>query len=607
MNLIDDEWIPVRRADGTCCKIAPYQVTEDIQNNHRQILAVAAPRPDFDGALTQFLIGLFQTAFSPVTEPKWRQWQDPQSYPTSEFLEGLLKKYEEAFFLYRDGEEKHHRIFMQEDLSSNERKKFHPISYLLIGAATFNTGELNIDLFTKRQREDEDFVMCPHCAAAALYTMQTFAPEGGTGKFTSLRGGGPLTTIVLGDTLWSTICLNVLATDDFGKVAVDEKTFPWLKLEQFPDEKTPSREIHSDDMNPAHVFWGMPRRIQLEFEERSSAASCAVCGENDAEVICRRYYDRAGGLWYKTTKDNKQVSSWTTPPHPQTPHWVTSDTQAAAVHPHPGRIGYGHWLGLVYSVSHGKTKFVPAKVIEQFKMLGQLDGRFWAFGYSMKHMQARSWCDSTMPILNVDESIKDIFSAAASKMLIAARRTSGLLLHAIIQATMLKPEKREETGEISWRWSKWLLNKLKITPPKKTGAADENITFGDKLEDWVETNILSFLESVRSEFWSSTEPFFFHHLRDLRENVVEDPEKRSVLNSWGQRLRKDALRIFDDYSQTGAFDAVDPGRIALARTELSKALGGIGFLGQKRYNTQAKRGRNEQRKTLSVHPAKGRC
>jgi CRISPR system Cascade subunit CasA len=60
MNLISERWIPVRHADGSHERIAPWQLTDGVGGDN-PIVAVASPRPDFDGALTQFLIGLLQT------------------------------------------------------------------------------------------------------------------------------------------------------------------------------------------------------------------------------------------------------------------------------------------------------------------------------------------------------------------------------------------------------------------------------------------------------------------------------------------------------------------------------------------------------------------
>jgi CRISPR system Cascade subunit CasA len=55
MNLISDAWIPIRRKGGEEERIAPWEVTTRYSDD--PIVALAAPRPDFNGALIQFLIG----------------------------------------------------------------------------------------------------------------------------------------------------------------------------------------------------------------------------------------------------------------------------------------------------------------------------------------------------------------------------------------------------------------------------------------------------------------------------------------------------------------------------------------------------------------------
>jgi len=62
MNLLEKSWIPVRRASGQRLWIAPYQITDGIGQD--PIVALDAVRPDFNGALIQFLIGLVQTAWA---------------------------------------------------------------------------------------------------------------------------------------------------------------------------------------------------------------------------------------------------------------------------------------------------------------------------------------------------------------------------------------------------------------------------------------------------------------------------------------------------------------------------------------------------------------
>ena len=146
MNLTNEPWIPVRRADGSPDKIAPYQITDHIGTDKSPIIAVASPRPDFDGALVQFLIGLLQTTCTPETDADWWDWREQP--PTSEELSLRFEPVSLAFQL------KGAQPFMQEKLIGSSQAKWHPFSYLLIGAATDSTLKNNTDHFQKRVPEN---------------------------------------------------------------------------------------------------------------------------------------------------------------------------------------------------------------------------------------------------------------------------------------------------------------------------------------------------------------------------------------------------------------------------------------------------------------------
>ncbi|MEN9867541.1 MAG: hypothetical protein RL748_3131, partial [Pseudomonadota bacterium] len=89
MNLFQEAWLPVRKRNGERCWIAPHQLVEP------DIIAFDANRPDFNGALAQFAIGLLQTA-SPVDSPiEWRKlFQLP---PDSATLAAWFAPLEKAF------------------------------------------------------------------------------------------------------------------------------------------------------------------------------------------------------------------------------------------------------------------------------------------------------------------------------------------------------------------------------------------------------------------------------------------------------------------------------------------------------------------------------
>jgi len=181
MNLITDRWIPVIRQNGQPDTISPWQITEA----DNPVVEITAPRPDFQGALYQLLIGLLQTCFAPEDEDQWLDYWTKM--PEPEELQTCFEKVAFAFELdAADGP-----AFLQDfDLLDGETKV---ISALLIESPGGKTLKDNLDHFVKRDRANQ---LCASCTATALFTLQTNAPSGGVGHRVGLRGGGPLTTFI---------------------------------------------------------------------------------------------------------------------------------------------------------------------------------------------------------------------------------------------------------------------------------------------------------------------------------------------------------------------------------------------------------------------------
>ena len=66
MNLITEPWIPVIRQDGPG-KIMPWQIVE----TENPVIEINAPRPDFQGALYQFMIGLSYICLTTEGKDEW--------------------------------------------------------------------------------------------------------------------------------------------------------------------------------------------------------------------------------------------------------------------------------------------------------------------------------------------------------------------------------------------------------------------------------------------------------------------------------------------------------------------------------------------------------
>ena len=322
-----------------------------IAETDNPVIELEAPRPDFQGALYQFLIGLLQTTFSQEDDEEWFEyWENP---PEPSVLKGAFSSVEEAFELFNESGP----AFLQDfDLPEGEQK---PLSALLIEAPGDNTVKNNKDLFVK---DGVVRAACSSCVATALFAMQTNAPSGGSGHRTGLRGGGPLTTLVLSQepdrSLWHKLWLNVLTQEDY---ASDNgplsNVFPWLAATRLSDKTGQSTQ--PGDTHPLQMYWGMPRRIRLQPSHQQGA--CSLCGAK-SENLTSHFITRNYGVNYE--------GPWL---HPLTPyrHDPKHKKPPLSLKGQQGGLGYRHWLGLcLRDVNNGdeaaKNCSTVARAGEQF-------------------------------------------------------------------------------------------------------------------------------------------------------------------------------------------------------------------------------------------------
>jgi CRISPR system Cascade subunit CasA len=516
MNLLDEAWIPVRRSNGEQDWITPLQITDPT------IVALDARRPDFNGALIQFLIGLVQTTTPMDSEIEWKHWNEQP--PTADQLKEWFEPVQEAFVFDGDGAR-----FMQDfglrtkDVSE---KEFNSISSLLIEAPGENTLKENKDHFIKRNTVN---ALCLECVATALFTLQTNAPSGGAGHNTSIRGGGPLTTLVVGTTqsLWQTVWLNIKKRSDFLAANGDatrieiEYSFPWVKpmntLQLEGGQLTPI-QVH-----PAHNFWGTPRRIRLDLEH-VSAGACDCCGRQ-SEVLVDRYITKAKGFDYK--------GGWS---HSLSPYYENKPGEMLPLHPQPGGIGYKHWLAWSLGLQGNKKNVQPASIVSYVLESQRLKGkqcRLYAFGYDMDNMKARCWYESTLPLYGLSEKNKD--------ELHAVQREIQRWLEAVdLAAFYLR-------GAVKSSWF---------------GDGDARGDYG-------------FIDAI---FWSQTENGFYQLLRSLIEQARDEDEDiifTPLREQWRDLLIKTAIRLFDaDLVGAAPIAQQNPRRTAEAYNRLCASLRG---------------------------------
>jgi CRISPR system Cascade subunit CasA len=517
MNLLDEAWIPVRRSNGEQDWITPLQITEPT------IVALDARRPDFNGALIQFLIGLVQTTTPMDSEIEWKQWNEQP--PSAEDLKKWFEPVREAFVFDGGGAR-----FMQDyslRLDGVGEKDLNTISQLLIDYPGDNALKENKDHFIKRESTK---ALCRSCAALALFTLQTNAPAGGAGIRTSIRGGGPLTTLVITghESLWELIWLNIKNRSDFLSVYGDSsKTslwfiFPWLK--EMEKLQSDGGVLTPMQVNPAHIFWGSPRRIRLNFENITNGI-CDCCGR-ESEGLITHYLARPKGFNYE--------GGWS---HSLSPYYENKPGEMLPLHPQPGGIGYKHWLAWSLGLQGNKKNVQPASIVSYVLESQRLKGkqcRLYAFGYDMDNMKARCWYESTLPLYGLSEKNKDE-------------------LHAVQREVQ--------------RW----FEAVDLAAFYLRGAVKSS-WFGDGVDA---RGDYSFIDA---SFWSQTENGFYKLLRSLIEQARDEREDivfTPLREQWRDLLIKTAIHLFDaDLVGAAPIAQQNPRRTAEAYNRLCASLRG---------------------------------
>lgn len=505
-NLIDEPWIPVRNRSGQRLWVSPPQICDP------DLVAVDHPRHCFSGAIYQMLIGLLQTA-CPPRHGEWRAARKTAVTPAD--LRERLEPLRPAMYLDGDGPR-----FMQDlTLRPAGAEDDLPIRELLLdekdGNGLFCSGPLH--------------AMDYPTVAAALYMLQCGAPQGGTGYCVSLRGGGPLTTIVLRDTLWETLWMNVVERDSLHRGCSDpdpcrlEDLFPWMS--PTPQKKAP---IVPDGSHAATVYWAMPWRIRLRAE--GEAGRCSVTGRSG--TVVRFHCKRNQGNKYQL---------WT---HPLTPYWSDPENgpSAASVQREPlTYVDWVGWVGGIQSSAPGKGKapktlseaLVVHRAQERLDAMGVDPSmvRVWAFGHAMDKGKWKALCyqDRKGPMLFLGDPeerkvlVRDLGAAVQV----------SLQLNNILQEALALSQYRKEDS-------------------RRSAAGGSDV----------------FL--VRRQLLHSTEADFYDLARRLADNRAPEAadKRRDLLERWLEHLCRKALQIFDARFDPAGLVPSRAKLIALARRRL---------------------------------------
>jgi len=498
MDLLRDAWLWGRRQDGSRGRLSPLLIGDS------GWIDLDAPRPDFRGALYQFLIGLLQTAYAPRDVQEWRERF--AKAPSREELETAFEPYRQAFLLENDGP-----AFMQ-DLALPDEVNQLPVLELLIDAGSSSNRYFNKPL--------ANHGLCESCFAQALLTLQINAPSGGRGIRTSLRGGGPLTTLLLpvdeSATLWQKLWLNVLPLEtlDHPPVKTLSDVLPWLAPTRTSDDKggqnTPPESVH-----PLQAYWSMPRRIRLD-ASMVDRGECSICGATDVRLI-RHYRTRHGGTNY--------TDAWV---HPLTPYSLDAKGEKPPISSKGRQAGRGYrdWLGLVL----GNDDHQPdaARVVGHFTAkVGKPQVRLWCFGFDMSNMKALCWYDSTLPVHAIEPDVQRAFSKRVKQVLDSAEDMASALHRQVKAAWFRRP--------------------------------------GDAGSE----------PAVAQSFWQGSEITFYRLLDELAVlDFDREAELAPAYRRWLLETRRQVLELFDHWVLSGPLEEQDMQRVVKARAALTKDLNG---------------------------------
>lgn len=508
MNLLTDSWLPFKSQSGEIS----YRPVSDIISP--EVVDLALPRADFQGAAYQFLIGLLQTVYAPANIDEWiDRFRSP---PSAEVLDEVFSTFRPSFQLDGEGPR-----FMQ-DQEPLDKESPTPASSLLIDAPGASGIKKNIDHFVKAGRAE---AFCPDCAAIALFTLQINAPAGGQGHRVGLRGGGPLVTLVLpgnpATSLWQKLWLNILDREKWSYAEPDPASFelfPWMGSTRLSDK---GQKTLATDVHPLHPYWSMPRRFRLIIKNQSDL--CDLCGRQSGQIIrsikARNHGNNYDGPWE----------------HPLTPYRrdpKKPSEPALSIKGQPGGIGYRHWESLVLSDSTGSGNLPANVVLDYSRKVDECrfdnislprHARLWAFGYDMDNMKPRAWYGTQMPLLAVPPADQD-------RILDWVRDLVGL------------------ARDVSW----WLRKQVKEAWFKRPSDVKGDTDFIDAL------------------FWERTEQAFYSLLSLAVGRMLEEGARRlppDLAAQWYKQVRLQAMAVFDQWALSGPPEALDMKRITAARNK----------------------------------------
>lgn len=251
MNLLYDPWIPVRADGGTgdFCQITYEELLCQKSN-----WEISLPRDDLEMACFQLLICLTQVLFLP-SDYKMLRRQINDRLSHEEFSAGIAQA-ESRWFDLADPK----TPFMQtRGVNTDE---VTPIQKLLVGMPEGNNHAFFNEVGEVRR-------LGAACTAIALFNQAVNTPSFGGGFKGGLRGGAPVTTLLLGENLRDSVWRNVISLD-----RVKNRIGKHYKYDLSKDKPSwvqpiqRKETIYSSDIGLLRGLFWQPAHVELLLPER---------------------------------------------------------------------------------------------------------------------------------------------------------------------------------------------------------------------------------------------------------------------------------------------------------------------------------------------------
>jgi len=337
MDILTERWIVVRPlAGGSPQRINMQELLCGPQQWH-----LALSRDDMELATTQLLIALAQVLWMPENRADYLA-REKQPLSIAEF-NAAVARYQHTFQL-------DHPEFPFMQHASVTAKEVTGMDKLLPGV----TGSTNCAFINEPGQGD---ALCSGCTAIALFNQASNAPGFGGGFKSGLRSSAPITTLIAGDDLRSTIWLNVLTADRLTELLPN-----WRDLQaQKPVWQQPivaNEKIHVSKTGLLRGLFWQPAHIKLC--PPVGAGICCSCGLPSSE--------RYSGFWKEKFNFNVE-GTW---PHPHSPRLQLEKKGQIEEKFLAFTLPVPTWTLLpkiitAYTTGKGKEHYFPAPVIQQYQ------------------------------------------------------------------------------------------------------------------------------------------------------------------------------------------------------------------------------------------------